>query len=45
MEDLRYALPAFILLGRMAGMNEQAIEESWKRGERESVVMRFAAKR
>jgi hypothetical protein len=44
-KNLRYALPAYILLGRMAGLDEQTIEESWKRGERDTVVMRFAGKR
>jgi hypothetical protein len=42
-KNLRYALPAYILLGRMAGLAERAIEESWNRGERDTVVMRFAA--
>ncbi len=42
---LRYALPAYILLGRMAGMSEQAIQETWSKGQRREVIMRFAGKR
>ena len=42
--NLRYALPAYILLGRLGGVSEQKIEESWNRGDREAVVMRFAGK-
>jgi hypothetical protein len=42
-KNLRYALPAYILLGRMAGVSEHTIEESWNRGQRDTVVMRFAA--
>ena len=30
---LRFALPAYILIGRMAGMTEPQIEESWTKGE------------
>jgi hypothetical protein len=43
--NLRYALPSYILLGRMAGLDEQTIQESWSRGNRSTVVMRFARKR
>ena len=42
-QNLRYALPSYILLGRMAGVSQHDIEESWNRGERDAVVMRFAA--
>jgi hypothetical protein len=44
-QSLRYALPAYILLGRMAGVSEQNIEQSWQQGNRDAVVMRFAGKR
>lgn len=44
-KNLRYALPSFILLGRMAGLSEDAIQTSWTRGERSAVVMRFVGKR
>ena len=44
-KTLRYALPAYILLGRMAGVSEQQIEQSWSSGDRAAVVMQFAGKR
>lgn len=40
-KTLRYALPAFILAGRMAGMSQQEIEAAWTRGDRESVLERL----
>lgn len=39
-KELRYALPAFILTGRIAGINEQAIQKAWTSGNRESVIER-----
>ena len=44
-KSLRYALPAYILLGRMAGVSELNIQQSWNQGNRDAVVMRFAGKR
>ena len=44
-KSLRYALHSYILLGRMAGVSEQTIQQSWNRGNRDAVVMRFAGKR
>jgi HEAT repeats len=35
---LRYALPPFILAGRLAGMDEQAIQKAWTGGDRQAVV-------
>ncbi len=35
---LEHALPAYILLGRVAGMPEQAIQDSWSKGERDQVI-------
>ena len=35
---LRYALPPFILAGRMAGMNEQEIQKAWTSGDRQAVI-------
>jgi hypothetical protein len=43
--NLRYALPSYILLGRIAGLDEKQIQESWSNGQRSAVVMRFAGKR
>jgi HEAT repeat protein len=35
---LRYALPPFILVGRLAGMNEQEIQKAWTSGDRQTVI-------
>jgi hypothetical protein len=43
-QSLRYALPSYILLGRMAGVSESVIQESWSKGQRDTVVMRFVRK-
>lgn len=37
-KDLPYALPAFILCGRLAGMNEQEIQKAWTGGNRQTVI-------
>lgn len=37
-KNLRYALPPFILTGRLAGMNEQEIQKAWTSGDRQSVI-------
>lgn len=37
---LRYALPPFILLGRIAGMPEDEIQQHWAKGEREPVIQK-----
>jgi hypothetical protein len=37
--SLRYALPAFILLGRAGGLSEDQIQESWTRGDRAATVL------
>jgi len=37
-KTLSHALPAFILLGRMAGMPEPDIQAAWTRGDRDSVI-------
>jgi hypothetical protein len=36
--DLRNALPGFILAGRLAGMDEKAIQDAWLNGQREPVL-------
>ena len=33
-----HALPAYVILGRMAGLSDKEIEEAWSSGERESVI-------
>jgi hypothetical protein len=40
--SLRYALPAFILLGRVGGIQEQQIQERWTRGERSAMILEVA---
>jgi hypothetical protein len=35
---LNHALPACILLGRIAGMTEQEIQDAWSRGERQTII-------
>jgi len=37
-KTLRYALPAFLLLGRTAGMPEQELLDQWKKGNRETAI-------
>ncbi|MBV8896434.1 MAG: hypothetical protein JO051_07975, partial [Acidobacteriaceae bacterium] len=36
--DLQHALPAFILAGRLAGLNEKQIQDAWIAGKREPVL-------
>ncbi len=36
--DLEHALPAFILAGRIAGLNEKEIQAAWVSGDREPVL-------
>jgi hypothetical protein len=36
--DMEHALPAFILAGRLAGLDEKAIQEAWVTGNREPVL-------
>lgn len=36
-----HAHAAFVLVGRIAGLPEKEIEESWKRGDREAVISRL----
>ena len=37
-KTLSHALPAFILLGRVAGMPEPDIQAAWTRGDRDTVI-------
>lgn len=37
-KTLSHALPAFVLLGRVAGMPEPEIQAAWTRGDRDSVI-------
>jgi stage V sporulation protein SpoVS len=40
---LRYALPPFLLLGRVAGMPDSEIHAQWETGDRESVIQKAVA--
>jgi len=42
--SLRHALPAYILLGRLAGWKDEEIERSWSAGEREKLLSSLARK-
>ncbi|HWZ32196.1 MAG TPA: HEAT repeat domain-containing protein [Bryobacteraceae bacterium] len=37
-KSLTHALPAYLLLGRVAGLPDQQVEDAWNRGNRESVI-------
>jgi HEAT repeat protein len=41
-KSLDHALPAFILLGRAMGLSEQAIQDAWSGGERNTVIEKAA---
>lgn len=43
-KTLSHALPAFLLMGRIAGMGETEIYRAWERGDREAVIARAAGK-
>jgi hypothetical protein len=36
--DLEHALPAFILAGRLAGLDEKQIQNAWVSGNRDTVL-------
>jgi hypothetical protein len=42
-KTLRYALPPFLLVGRIAGMPDAGIQKSWENGEREAVIKKALA--
>jgi hypothetical protein len=44
-KTLSHALPAFMLLGRVAGIPEAQIQAAWSRGDRESILQRVATPR
>jgi hypothetical protein len=37
-KDLQYALPAFILAGRIAGLTDAEIQKDWSNGQRQAVI-------
>lgn len=42
---LTHALPAFLLLGRVAGMNDLEVHQAWERGDRKSVIVAATSKK
>jgi hypothetical protein len=44
-KTLSHALPAFVLLGRVAAMPDDQVQAAWTRGDRESVITAAMAKR
>lgn len=44
-KTLDHALPAYILVGRIAGLSESAIQVAWSSGNRESVITAAAKKK
>jgi hypothetical protein len=42
--SLPYALPAFLLLGRVGGLNEKQIQQRWTTGDRGKMVLEILAK-
>jgi hypothetical protein len=44
-KTLSHALPAFVLLGRIAGLPDKQVQDAWTRGDRESVISAATAKR
>ncbi len=44
-KSLEHALPAYMLLGRIAGIPEQQLQDIWSRGDRESVIAQAVGKK
>jgi hypothetical protein len=42
-KTLRYALPAFLLVGRAAGVPEQELLDQWRNGDRETAIQKATA--
>jgi hypothetical protein len=43
--SLQYALPAFLLLGRVGGFTEKQIQDRWTRGDRAAMVLEVAGEK
>jgi hypothetical protein len=39
-KTLRYALPPFLLLGRVAGLSDAATQQAWEKGDREATIQK-----
>ncbi len=44
-KTLQHALPAYVLVGRIAGLSQEEIERAWTRGDRESVIVAATKKK
>ena len=44
-KSLTHALPAYLLLGRVAGLPDQEVQDAWNRGDRESVIAQALKKK
>lgn len=44
-KTLEYALPAFLLLGRTAGIGDPEIQDQWQKGDREALIRKAVDKR
>ena len=44
-KTLEHALPAYVLVGRIAGLSDQQIQDAWARGDRESTIAQATAKK
>lgn len=44
-KTLAHALPAFVLVGRIAGSSDQEIQDAWSRGDRETILVKAGAKK
>jgi hypothetical protein len=42
-KTLRYALPAFLLVGRTAGIPEKELMDQWRQGDRETAIQKATA--
>jgi hypothetical protein len=42
-KTLEYALPAFLLLGRIGGIPEAELHQQWQKGERETAIRKASA--
>lgn len=42
---LTHALPAFLLLGRVAGISDLAVHEAWTKGDRQAVIAQATARK
>jgi hypothetical protein len=44
-KTLAHALPAYVLVGRIAGLSDQQIQDAWAKGDRETVIAQATTKK